>query len=75
MKLSGPRQPVSMLPLSCAPSTLRSELVVCEATIRFSELAPLSVKPACVEVEACRRANGVTDAPVQLPSPSPSPSL
>ena len=53
----------SMPAPSCAPSTVRSDCVVCCATVRFSESAPVSLKPACVEVEACSRANGVTKPP------------
>ena len=37
----------------------RSELVVCCATLRLSELAPISVKAFCVTLSACKRANGV----------------
>lgn len=49
---------------SWAPRTVRSVCVVWAWTLRFSESAPLSVKPAWVEVAACRRANGVTKAPI-----------
>jgi hypothetical protein len=38
---------------------VRSELVVCWATLRLNELAPHSEKAFCVTVEPCRRANGV----------------
>ncbi len=44
------------------PVPMRSELVVCAATVRLSELAPVSVKPFWVAVEPCNRANGVTNA-------------
>ena len=45
-----------------APKVVRSELVVCAATVRLSESAPVSVKPLAVEVEPCRRAKGVTES-------------
>lgn len=44
------RQPRSVDPPICAPMTERNELVVCWATIRFSDYAPVSVKPFCVPV-------------------------
>jgi hypothetical protein len=52
---------------SWAPSTVRSELVVWEATLRFSEPAPVSVKAFWVAVKACRRAKGVTKALLSPP--------
>ena len=46
-------------PAKTAPMVVRSELVVCRATLRLSELAPDSVKPFWVTLETCSRANGV----------------
>ena len=54
------RKPTSIAAPSCAPKMVRSELVVCCATLRSSDCAPVSVKPFCVAVEPCSSANGVT---------------
>jgi len=48
------RRPTSIAAPSCAPSTERSDCVVCCATLRLSDCAPVSVKPFCVAVEPAR---------------------
>ena len=68
-RFSFSRQPASMLPPIWAPRTERSDWVVCWATLRLSESAPVSVKAAWVEVEAWSRAKGVTKASARPPSP------
>ena len=48
------------LPERSAPKMLRSEVVVCDCTIRLSEFAPPSLKAFCVTLAAWNRPNGVT---------------
>ena len=55
-----------ILAAKSAPSVVRSELVVCCATVRSSKSAPLSVKPFSVVVEACSRKNGVIEGGAEV---------
>jgi hypothetical protein len=52
-------RPTSIAAPSCAPNTVRRDWVVCCATVRLSDCAPVSVKPFCVTVDPCSSANGV----------------
>jgi len=51
--------PMPMAPPRSAPKVVRSELVVCRATLRLSDWAPDSLKAFWVTLEICRRPNGV----------------
>ena len=62
---------MSIAPASSAPRTLRTEVVVCCATLRLSELAPDSLKPFWFTLMVWKRANGVSEARGRLVDSEP----